>query len=88
MLGASVADIVKIFGADFLRLIGMAFIISVPLAWYGVSQWLQGYSYRIDLSMEVFLLAGVLAILIAMGTILFQSLKSGRLNPIDTLRSE
>lgn len=88
VLGASVADIVKIFGADFLKLIGMAFIISVPLAWYGVSQWLQGYSYRISLSMEVFLLAGLLAVLIAMSTILFQSLKSGRLNPIDTLRSE
>ena len=88
VLGASVADIVRIFGADFLKLIGLAFLISVPLAGIGVGQWLQSYSYRISLSAEVFLLAGVLAICIAMATILFQSIKSGRLNPIDTLRSE
>jgi len=88
VLGATVADIVKLFGYDFLRLIGVAFIISVPLAWFGVGQWLQGYSYRISLSAEVFMLAGVLAIAIAFFTILFQSVKTGRLNPVDTIKSE
>lgn len=88
VLGASVMDIVQIFGNDFMRLIGLAFIISIPLAWFGVSEWLQSYSYRISLSAGVFVLAGILAIAIASFTILFQSIKAGRLNPVDTLRSE
>ena len=88
VLGASVMDIVRIFGNDFMRLIGLAFIISIPLAWFGVSEWLQGYSYRISLNAGVFVLAGILAIAIASFTILFQSLKAGRLNPVDTLRSQ
>lgn len=88
VLGASVADVVRLFSFDFLKLISVAFLISVPIAIWAVGAWLQGYAERVSLSAEVFVLAGVLAIAIAFLTILFQSLKTGRLNPVDTLRSE
>lgn len=88
VLGASVSNIVSLFSFDFLRLIGIAFLISIPLAVWGVNAWLQSFADRISLSVGAFILAGILALMIAFSTILFQSLKAGRLNPVDTLRSE
>ncbi len=88
VLGARVGDVVKLFSFDFLKLISVAFLISVPLAIWAVGAWLQGYAERISMSVSVFVLAGVLAIAIAFLTILYQSLKTGQLNPVDTLRSE
>lgn len=88
VLGASVSDIVSTFSFDFLKLIGIAFFISIPLAIWGVNAWLQSFADRISLSAGAFILAGILALMIAFSTILFQSLKAGRLNPVDTLRNE
>lgn len=88
VLGATIGDVVKLFSFDFLKLIGIAFLISVPVAIWAVDAWLQGYADRISLTADVFILAGILAIAIAFCTIFFQSLKTGRLNPVDTLRSE
>lgn len=88
VLGATVGDVVKLFSFDFLKLIGIAFLISVPVAIWAVGAWLQGYAERVSMSAGVFVLAGILAITIAFLTILFQSLKTGKLNPVDTLRSE
>jgi putative ABC transport system permease protein len=87
-LGATVADIIKLFSFDFVKLIILAFIISIPIAIWGVSAWLQGFADRISLSAGAFVLAGIMAIGIAIITILFQSIKTGRLNPVDTLRNE
>lgn len=88
VLGATVADIIKLFSFDFVKLIILAFVISIPIAVWGVNAWLQGFAERISLSAGAFVLAGVLAIGIAIITILFQSVKAGRLNPVDTLRNE
>lgn len=88
VLGATVNDVVRHFSFDFLRLIVIAFLISVPLSVWGVNAWLQSYADRISLRVDVFILAGILALAIAFFTILFQSLKTGKLNPVDTLRSE
>jgi putative ABC transport system permease protein len=88
VLGARVSDIVGLFSFDFLKLIGIAFFISIPLAIWGVNVWLQSFADRISLSVGAFILAGILALTIAFLTILFQSLKAGRLNPVDTLRNE
>ncbi len=88
VLGASVVDIVRVFSYDFMRVIGIAFLISIPLSIWGVNQWLQGFADRISLSVGVFILAGILAIGIAFATILFQSIKTGRLNPVDTIKNE
>lgn len=88
VLGASVRDVMKLFSLDFLRLIAIAFVISVPLAIWGVNAWLQGYADRISLTADVFVISGMMALAIAFFTTLFQSLKTGRLNPVDTLKSE
>ncbi len=88
VLGASILDIIKVFSVDFLKLVGLAFLISVPLTFFGVDAWLQGYADRISITAGAFILAGVLAIVIAFVTILFQSIKTGRLNPVDTIKSE
>ena len=76
------------FSYDFLKLVAIAFVISIPLAIWGVNQWLNGFADRISLSAGVFVMAGALALIIAFVTILFQSLKTGRLNPVDTIKNE
>ncbi|MFT7381665.1 MAG: putative ABC transport system permease protein [Roseivirga sp.] len=88
ILGASVTDIIRHFGGSFIRLIMLAFFVSIPLAYYGVEIWLEGFANRTSITIWPFLLAGFLAIAIGVGTILFQSIKTGRLNPVDTLRNE
>jgi putative ABC transport system permease protein len=88
VLGANVQDIVKIFSFDFIKLVAIAFLIAVPISIWGINMWLQGFADRISLSAGVFAIAGILAISIAFVTILFQSLKTGRLNPVDTIKNE
>ena len=88
VLGAGVGDIVRIFSFDFVRLILLAFVIAVPLSIYGMNLWLQEFVQQISLSVWVFFVACIAALGVAFGTILFQSLKAGRLNPVDTIRNE
>ncbi|MCF2442870.1 ABC transporter permease [Dyadobacter sp. CY345] len=88
VLGASVVQIVNLISQDFLRLVIIAFVIAAPLAWFGMSKWLEDYAYRIDISWWVFALAGVLAVAIALMTVSFQSIKAALKNPVKSLRSE
>jgi putative ABC transport system permease protein len=88
VLGASVASIIGLLSKDFVKLVGVAFVIATPLAWYGMSRWLEDYVYRIDLEWWVFVLAGLLALLIALLTVSFQSVKAALMNPVKTLRRE
>ena len=88
VLGASVSGIVKLLSKDFLLLVGIAIIISSPLAWYIMNNWLQDFAYRINISWWMFLLSGVIAILIALLTVSFQAIKAAIANPVKSLRSE
>ncbi len=88
VLGASITDIVKLFSGDFMKLIFIAFVISMPLTIYFLDAWLNNFSARIGIGYQVVLFTGILAITIAVTTVLLQSLKAGRLNPVDTLRNE
>lgn len=88
VLGASVAGIVKLLAADFVRLVLIAIIIAVPVAWYIMNKWLQDFAYKISISWTVFVIAGLIAIVIAVFTISFQSIKSALTNPVKSLRSE
>jgi len=88
VLGASVLQIVVIMSAEFVRLVLIAFAIAVPVAYYGMSKWLEGFAYKISIGWLVFALAGLVALAIALITISFESIKSARGNPIDSLRSE
>jgi predicted permease len=88
VLGASVGNITLLLSTDFLKLVAIAFIIASPIAWYAMSKWLENFAFHIDLGVELFLLAGVAALLIALGTVSFQSVKAALSNPVKSLRSE
>ena len=88
VLGASVAGIVRLLAVEFMFLILAAIVIAVPVAWYAMSKWLQDFAYRISIEWWIFLIAGLLAMLIAFITISFQSIKAAIANPVKSLRSE
>jgi len=88
VLGAGVPDIVTLLSKDFFVLVLVATAIAFPVAWYGLNRFLQGYAYRTNLSWGVFVLAGVLALFIALITISFQAIKAALANPVKSLRTE
>ncbi|MFT3823418.1 MAG: ABC transporter permease [Chitinophagaceae bacterium] len=88
IMGAGTARIVMLLSKDFLLLVGIAIVVACPLTWWVMSQWLQQFAYRTGLSWWIFVLAGVLALLIAMITICVQSVKAAIANPVDALRNE
>ncbi|MCC8409376.1 ABC transporter permease [Mucilaginibacter sp. UR6-1] len=88
VLGASVARITRLLSIDFLKLVIISFIVAAPLAWWGMTEWLKSYTYRIDISIWVFIGAGVISVFIAMATISYQAIKAAIANPVKSLRSE
>lgn len=88
VLGASVAGITTLLSKDFLRLIAIACLVAFPVAWWIMHNWLQNYEYRIEISWWIFFAAGVSAIMIALITIGFQSIKAAIANPVKSLRTE
>lgn len=88
VLGATVTHITVLLNKDFLKLIVIAIIISIPLAYWVMSQWLNGFAYHIELSWWLFILPGVLTILISLLTVLAKSIQAALTNPVNTLRSE
>ncbi|WP_373331023.1 ABC transporter permease [Salmonirosea aquatica] len=88
VLGASVAGIVGLLSRDFLKLVILAILIATPIAWLAVSSWLQDFAYRIDIDAWMFVVAGLLAIVVAQLTVSFQSIKAALMNPVKSLRSE
>ena len=88
VVGASVFQITTLLSKDFLKLVLVAFLIAVPVAWVGMSRWLEDFAYRINISVWVFLWAGISALLIALLTIGYQSIKAAIANPVKSLRTE
>ena len=88
VLGASVAGITTLLSKDFLQLVAVACLLAFPVAWWMMHNWLQNYQYRIEIGWWIFLAAGISAILIALITISFQSVKAAIANPIKSLRTE
>jgi ABC-type antimicrobial peptide transport system permease subunit len=88
VLGASAWRIVFLFSKEFLVLIGIAFAIAVPVAWYFMSSWLKDFTYRINITWDLILIAGILAIAIALLTISLKAVKAALANPVKSLRSE
>ncbi len=87
-LGASVQSILVLLSKDFLKLILISLLLSIPLGWYIMSQWLMDYAYRISIGWWVFALAGATALAIAIFTICLQVLKVVTMNPVKSLRTE
>jgi ABC-type antimicrobial peptide transport system permease subunit len=88
VLGASVTSLFTLMSKEFLILVSLALLIASPIAWWMMSNWLQNYAYRIPMAWWMFLLAGGLAILIALITVSFQATKAAVANPIKSLRTE
>ncbi len=88
VLGASVASITTLLSKDFLQLVLISCIVAFPVSWWMMNSWLQNYKYRIEISWWIFLAAGISAILIALITISFQSVKAAIANPVKSLRTE
>jgi putative ABC transport system permease protein len=88
VLGASTGTIVGLLSKDFLKLVAVAAIMAFPIAWYAMHSWLKDFAYRISIQWWVFIAAGLLAGLIAFGTVSFQAIKAALSNPVKSLRTE
>ena len=88
VLGASVNNVVAILSKDFVKLVIIALLIAVPLAWIAADKWLQNYPYRINLSWQIFVIPGALVIFIALATVSFQAIRAAIANPAKSLRTE
>jgi ABC-type antimicrobial peptide transport system permease subunit len=88
VLGASVTSISVLLSKEFVRLVIIAVLIASPIAWWVMNKWLSSYHYRINISGWVFIIAGSLAILIALVTVTFQAIKAAMANPAKSLRTE
>ncbi|MEE9362022.1 MAG: ABC transporter permease [Cellulophaga sp.] len=88
VLGASIPQITYRLSIDFLKLVGIAILIALPIGWYVMNKWLEDFSYRIEIPWWVFVLAATLAITISILTVSYQSIKAAIVNPVKSLRSE
>ncbi len=88
VLGASVLNIVAMLSKTFLKPVAIASLTAFPIAWWAMNSWLQDFEYRITISWWVFVIAGIAALLIALITVSFQSVKAATANPVDNLRTE
>jgi len=88
VLGASVLSVARLLSFDFVKLVIVSIIIASPVAWYGMTRWLQDYTYRINIGLSIFLIAGLSAVIIALITVSFQAIKAAIANPVKSLRTE
>jgi len=88
VLGASVLGVTALLSKEFLKLVVLAVTVSVPIAWYAMSEWLQNFAYHVELKPWMFVVSGVTAIVIALFTICFQFINSAMANPVNSLRNE
>ena len=88
VLGASAASIVQLLSKDFLKLVLIAAVIAFPVAWYAMHQWLLDFAYRISIPWWIFIVAGIVAAVIALATISLLTVKAAMSNPVKSLRTE
>jgi len=88
VLGAGIPDIAAMLSKDFLVLVIIAILIATPLAWYFTHQWLQGFAYKIEISVWIFILAGAAAVTVALLSVSVQSIKAAMMNPVKNMRNE
>jgi ABC-type antimicrobial peptide transport system permease subunit len=86
--GAKTIDIIKLLTTDFSKLVLISFVLSAPVAWYIMIMWLENFVYKTNISIWIFVIAGILALVIALLTVGYQSVKAAIKNPVDALRYE
>jgi len=88
VLGASVFNITRLLSWQFFKLVVVAFVIAAPIAWYAMHRWLESYDYRVNIHWWWFVLAGFMAIIVAMLTVGWQALRAAKVNPVHSIKSE
>jgi putative ABC transport system permease protein len=88
VLGATVSNIVMLLSREFILLVIIAMVIASPVSWYLMNRWLEDFAFRIHIRWWVFILAGCMAILVALCTVSFQALKAAIANPVKSLKTE
>lgn len=88
VLGASVPNLVGMLSKDFLKLVIISALIAFPVAWWAMHKWLQDFAYRVQIGWWIFVVAGIIALLIALLTVSFQAIKAALTNPVKNLRTE
>ncbi|MEJ7679037.1 MAG: FtsX-like permease family protein [Segetibacter sp.] len=88
VLGASVQNVVSILSKDFIKLVIIALLIAIPVAWLAANKWLENYPYRMPLSWSMFAAAALLVIGVGLFTVSFQAIKAAVANPVKSLRTE
>jgi ABC-type antimicrobial peptide transport system permease subunit len=88
VLGASVGSVVRLLSKEFVILVFLANIVAWPVAYFVMTRWLKNFAYRTDLGLVTFLFSGIVALVIAMLTVCYQSIKAALANPVDSLRYE
>ena len=88
VLGASVGGLVLLLSKDFIKLVGIAFVVAAPVAYIAMDRWLNDFAYRIDLSWSIFVVAGLIALLVALSTVGYQAVRAAVANPVKSLRYE
>ena len=88
VFGADYSGVLKELVLSFMKMVGIAFVIGVPIAWFIMSRWLSGYGHRINLYWWIFVVAGLIVALIAIASVLYQSIKTARTNPAEALKKE
>jgi ABC-type antimicrobial peptide transport system permease subunit len=88
VLGAGVATIILVLSKEFVKLVLISLAIALPLAWLLMHEWLAKFPYRIEMNMWIFVVVGIAALLIALLTVSFHSIKAALANPVKSLRSE
>ncbi|MCZ6706214.1 MAG: ABC transporter permease, partial [Bacteroidetes bacterium] len=88
VLGASVPGVVMLLSREFIALVVAAFVIAAPVSWYFMDQWLSKFEYRTELGMSVFIMAAGMILVIAYGTVSYQSIRAALANPAESLRSD
>jgi len=86
VMGASFNQIVAQFGKHFSILVVIAVVISMPLAYFGLDKWLQSFPYRVEVSIPLLLISGILVFIVTWFTISFESIKTALVNPVENLR--
>ena len=86
--GATITQILSLLNQDFVKWVGLAFVIAVPISWFAMNKWLEGFAYKTSMSWWVFALAGIIALAIALLTVSWQSFRAAMMNPVEVLRDE
>ena len=88
VLGASVGGIVLLLSKDFVKLVGLAFVLAAPVAYFVMGRWLENFAYRMDMSWSIFFMAGLAALFVALLTVSYQSIRAAMTDPVEALRYE